>query len=123
MAKKPRPAQSPTNGRESDESLRLRGFSPFLRPDHVIEGEELFLTGFNYRHRDGTQICVTVSKPDGSEYVLGIREGSPDHSKFFKAFGAAFADWAPGSVTVTIGKGNRPGADVSFVNVREVTAR
>lgn len=120
---KPRPAAArPTNSRESDESLRARGFNPFLRPEHTKDGDEFTLTGFNYRHRDGNQICVTVMKPDtGDEFTLGIREGSPDHNHFYKAFGASFTDWHPGTVTVAISQGRTPGT--AFVNVKAVTAR
>lgn len=112
----PRPAQ-----RESDEAMRARGVTPFLRPEHVQEGEVLMLTGFNYIGKDG-QFCVTVAKPTNpdADFVLGIREGTPDHKKFFTAFGNDHKSWAPGNVTVTIGKGNRPGSDVSFVNVKDV---
>jgi hypothetical protein len=120
-AASPRPTAGPA--RESDESLRNRGFNPFLRPDHTGDGEEFILTGFNYLHRDGSQICVTVMNAKGESFALGIRKGSPDHNKFFSAFGMDYEAWSPGVVTVSISKGTRPGTDVSFVNVASVTAR
>ena len=122
---KSRPTSNNGTTRETDEALRTRGFNPFLRPEHVKEGDTLALTGFNYPHRDGSQTCVTVQKGDtGEQFTLGVRKGSPDHRAFFEAFGTNDPDkWAPGFVTVTIGKGTRPGADVFFVNVKTVTAR
>ena len=118
MAKRPVSRPGP---RESDEAMRARGVTPFLRPEHVTDGEVLMLTGFNYIGKDG-QFCVTVAKPTNpdQEFVMGLREGSPDHKKFFQAFGADHKSWAPGNVTVSISKGNRPGSDVSFVNVADV---
>jgi hypothetical protein len=118
----PAAAGKPAPSRESDDSLRARGFTPFLRPEHVGDGETLSLTGFNYKHRDGEQICVTVANADGVEFVLGIREGSPDHKKFFNAFGPEYSGWVPGEVVVKIGTGSKPGAKpVQFVNVAAVT--
>jgi hypothetical protein len=123
--RKPAPNRpSERTSAEVDQQIREKGKNPFVRPEHVIDGEELSLTGFNYLGKDG-QFCVTVQKmTDGTKFTLGIREGSPDHEKFFEAFGTNdFHAWAPGSVTVTIGKGSRPGTDVSFVNVKAVNSR
>ena len=117
-----RPADRSTA--EIDQQIRDKGKNPFLRPEHTTEGEELALTGFNFMGKVG-QFCVTVQRmTDGTKFTLGIREGSPDHERFYEAFGSNdYRTWAPGSVTITIGKGSRPGADVSFVNVKAVTAR
>lgn len=107
-----RPARAP---RLSDDALRSRGMVPFLRPEHVTEGEQLKLTGFNNERRDDGQIVCEVENRDGKRFNLGIRKGSPDHRQMHHGIGPNFNAWN-GHVSVTIAKGrtkDHPG----FVNV------
>lgn len=106
--------------RESDESMRARNVTPFLRPEHVSDGEWLKLTGFNAmkdRDTDREQYILEVENEHGHTFSLGIRTGSPDHRIFHRSFGEAFRQWR-GSVQVTIADGRR--GDVQFVNVKAV---
>ncbi len=111
------PRLKPT--RESDEAIRARGLTPFLRPEHVIDGEWLKLTGFNAikgRDTDDEQIICEVENEHGHTYSLGVRDGSPDHRILHRTLGTNPKRWA-GGVKVTIANGRTAGA--KFVNVAE----
>lgn len=108
------------NARSTDSQLREKGFVPFLRPEHVRNGEQLGLTGFNsIRDRDTAreQFACEVLNEKGEDFLMGIRPGSPDHHKLFKALGDDWRKWR-GTVVVELGKGSRGG---SFVNVGAVS--
>ena len=105
--------------RPSDEEIRARGFSPFLRPEHTVEGEIFQLTGWTNKHTDGRQIIVEVENSKGLTFSLGVRIGSPDHRVLFKALGVDWALWA-GSIIVTIVDGQRN--NMKFVNVHSAYA-
>lgn len=127
MAKRPstpapapqrQPNTRPTRERESEQSMRDRGITPFIRPEHVHDGEWLKLTGFNAireRNTDREQFTCEVENENGTVFTLGIRNGSPDHRILHRRFGADFRSWV-GAVQVTIGEGRKGG---SFVNVKD----
>lgn len=123
MAKRqaPRNAQAPLKReRESDDSIRNRGLTPFLRPEHVAEGEWLKLTGFNSvreRDTDREQIVCEVENESGHTFSLGVRNGSPDHRVLHRTFGGDHRRWI-GGVKVTIAEGTKQ-RGTRFVNVAE----
>jgi hypothetical protein len=103
--------------RESDEAIRARGVTPFLRPEHVRTGEVLKLTGFNSvreRDTDREQIVCEVENEIGESFSLGVRSGSPDHRVLHRALGPDSRKWI-GSVEVKIVDGRQ--RDTQFVNV------
>jgi hypothetical protein len=109
-----------TPARMTDTQLRDKGFAPFLRPEHVRTGEQLELSGFNSIRDRGTereQFACEVTNEKGESFVLGVREGSPDHRKMFQAFGPDYKTWR-GTVIVEVGTGSRGG---EFVNVSAVS--
>ena len=122
MAKK-QTNPTPANGRrESDASIRARGVTPFLRPEHVATGEWLKLTGFNAmkdRDTDREQIICEVENENGESFSLGVRTGSPDHRVLHRTFGNDFRKYA-GSVKVKIVDGRTRGTQ--FVNVAAASA-
>ena len=89
--------------------------NPFLRPEHVKDGEALKLTGWSRLSPDQTQIIVEVENERGALFDLGIREGSPDHKIMFKAFGRDWRKWPTGGILVSIVEGRKEGT--SFVNI------
>lgn len=101
--------------RMDDADLRAKGFDPFLRPEHTKDGESFELTGFNSidRQNPREQFKVQVRNAKGETFMLGIREGSPDHRIVHTALGGNYREWR-GSVTVTIADGTKGG---KFVNV------
>lgn len=101
--------------RLSDDAVRERGFNPFLRPEHVSDGESLQLTGFNTKRKSAggaDQIVCEVQTEQGHTFDLGVRIGSPDHRTLHRALGSDYEKWS-GTVVVTI----REGRDTAFVNV------
>jgi hypothetical protein len=88
--------------------------NPFLRPEHTQNGEAFKLTGWVRQSPDKTQIIVEVENENGAIYDLGVREGSPDHRKLFKAMGSDWRQWR-GGILVEVGPGRQAGT--SFVNV------
>src|SRR4051812_41249143 len=80
----------PKRERMTDEQVRAQGFNPFVRPEHVSEGQRLKLTGFNRKKDQGTpreQIVCEVETEAGDTFDLGVRVGSPDHRILHKALG------------------------------------
>jgi hypothetical protein len=99
--------------------MRARNLTPFLRPEHVISGESLKLTGFNAmrdRDTDREQVICEVENEHGHTFSLGVRTGSPDHRILHRTFGESFRQWR-GTVTVTIAPG-RTRDHAGFVNVK-----
>lgn len=104
--------------RVSDEELRKKGFTPFLRPEHVTEGDIAMLTGFNSIRDANTekeQILCEIELENGHKFTLGVRQGSPDHRILHHALGHNWRMWR-GSVGITIGKGRQGGV---FCNVKD----
>lgn len=108
-----------TRPRMSDDELRNRGMMPYLRPEHVSEGESLRLTGFNNERANDGQIVCEVENREGKRFNLGIRKGSPDHRVMHHQIGPDFTKWN-GHVTVVIGKGRTAGHP-GFVNVADAS--
>lgn len=118
MAKRP-PAE-PARTIPDDDSMRERGFAPFLRPDHLASTGEWFkLTGYNILATDksGPYAKVELRNERGQDFVIGVREGTPDHRQFFHAFGTMdHRAWNRGAVKVKLVTGK----DQRFVNVEEI---
>lgn len=111
------PSPDAPRPRVSDDELRQRGFTPFLRPEHTTEGDVLALTGFNSIRDANTereQILCEVETEGGQKFTLGIRQGSPDHRVMHHALGASWRMWK-GSVTITLADGRKGGR---FCNVK-----
>lgn len=112
----PRPSVRP---RVSDEELRDKGFTPFLRAEHVSDGEWLKATGFNsLRERDTAleHFLVEVETEAGLAFSLRIRPGSPDHRILYRTFGAELKRWI-GGIRVKLVAGREAGR--YFVNVED----
>jgi len=112
MAK--RQATPPSARRLSDDQVRERGMNPFLRPEHTKDHEPFKLTGWKRQNAEKDQIIIEVENERGAIFDLGIREGSPDHRKLWKAMGADWRSWT-GGITVQIVAGKLAGT--KFVNV------
>lgn len=102
--------------------MRERGFSPFMRPEHIENPNEWFMmTGWNVPGPDSkgrTQIKIEVENEKGARFVVGVREGSPDHRVLFHAFGSAdHTKWPKGAIKFKAVPGTR--GDVRFINVAE----
>jgi hypothetical protein len=108
-----------TKPRMTDEQLRAQGFNPFLRPEHVGDGEVIALVGFNRKKDHGTskeQIVCEVQTEGGHVFDLGVRTGSPDHRALHRGLGADWSTWK-GSATVI----HRERETVTFVNIANAT--
>lgn len=115
MAKKATRPTATGKPRMSDDDVRSQGFNPFIRPEHVKEGQALKLTGFNRKKDIGTpreQIVCEVETAAGDTFDLGVRTGSPDHRVLHRALGSDWEKWH-GAVIVTI----RQRDTVAFVNI------
>lgn len=118
MARKTTTPPTTRGPRISDEQMRARGMTPFLRPEHVSKDiPEFRMTGFNRKGNDGQFLC-DVERGDGDIFTLGIREGSPDHRVLFNAFGGDYTRWT-GTVAVKIVNGRQAGTQ--FVNVESAS--
>jgi hypothetical protein len=105
--------------RATDADIRAKGFTPFLRAEHVEDGEWLKLIGFNTlrdRDTDGEQVVCEVENEHGETFSLRIRMGSPDHRIVHRALGADWKRWS-GGVRVKVVPGRE--RDRYFVNVSE----
>jgi len=98
----------------TDDQIRAKDMNPFLRPEHAKNGEAFKLTGWNRQNPAKDQIIVEVENEQGLKFDLGVREGSPDHRKLWRALGPEWRGWR-GGVSVEIVPGRNAGT--SFVNV------
>jgi hypothetical protein len=115
--KRPTERRPPPN----DDAMREKGFSPFLRPEHTRENEWFLMTGWNVIGLDSKklpQIKIELQNEQGQNFVLGVREGSPDHRILFHAFGSQdYRAWPKGAIKVKVVAGTQ--GDMRFINVAE----
>ncbi len=120
MAKR-QPRNRPASDRPApdDAAMRAKGFAPFMRPEHISNPNEWFLlTGWNVAEPEKKQIKVEIENEKGDTFVLGVREGSPDHRLLFRTFGAETREWRNGGLKVKAVEGSR-GDGARFVNIAE----
>jgi len=114
MAKRATTQPTARKSRLTDDQIRGKDMNPFLHPEHTNNGEAFKLTGWVRQSPAKDQIIIEVESEAGLLFDLGVREGSPDHRKLFKALGADWRTWR-GGIIVSVVPGRNPGT--SFVNV------